>query len=79
MRRLLNRKIVEQDRKCAICHEEFIDYSDIVPGCQITEVRKEWEERGEMIIRTISKQHTGGATKKRDQPGWMGDGRSAIP
>jgi len=32
MRKLLNRKIVEQDRKCAICHEEFTDYSDIVPG-----------------------------------------------
>src|SRR5450759_5476725 len=31
MRKLLNRKIVEQDRKCAICHEEFMDYSDIVP------------------------------------------------
>ena len=31
MRKLLNRKIVEQDRKCAICHEEFSDYNDIVP------------------------------------------------
>jgi hypothetical protein len=31
MRKLLNRKIVEQDRKCAICHEEFTDYNDIVP------------------------------------------------
>ncbi len=31
MRRLVNRKIVEQDRKCAICHEEFTEYSDIVP------------------------------------------------
>ena len=31
MRRLLNRKIVEQDRKCAICHEEFTDYNDVVP------------------------------------------------
>jgi len=31
MRKLLNRKIVEQDRKCAICHEEFTDYSDVVP------------------------------------------------
>jgi hypothetical protein len=30
MRKLLNRKIVEQDRKCAICHEEFTDYGDIV-------------------------------------------------
>jgi hypothetical protein len=31
MRKLLKRKIVEQDKKCAICHEEFADYSDIVP------------------------------------------------
>jgi hypothetical protein len=31
MRKLLNRKIVEQDRMCAICHEEFTDYNDIVP------------------------------------------------
>jgi hypothetical protein len=31
MRKLLNRKIAEQDRKCAICHEEFTDCSDIVP------------------------------------------------
>ena len=31
MRKLLNRKIVEQDRKCAICLEDFTDYSDIVP------------------------------------------------
>ena len=31
MRKLLSRKIVEQDRKCAICHEEFTDYHDIVP------------------------------------------------
>jgi hypothetical protein len=31
MRKLLNRKIVEQDRKCAICHEEFTDYNDMVP------------------------------------------------
>jgi len=31
MRKLLNRKIVEQDRKCAICLEEFTDYTDVVP------------------------------------------------
>jgi hypothetical protein len=35
MWKLLNRKIVEQDRKCAICHEEFTDYSDIVPYADI--------------------------------------------
>jgi 5-methylcytosine-specific restriction endonuclease McrA len=31
MRKLLNRKIVEQDGKCAICHETFTDYSETVP------------------------------------------------
>jgi hypothetical protein len=31
MRRLLNRKIVEQGGKCALCHEDFTDHSDIVP------------------------------------------------
>jgi hypothetical protein len=31
MRKLLNRKIVEQNRICAICHEEFTDYNDVVP------------------------------------------------
>jgi hypothetical protein len=31
MRKLLNRKIAEQDGKCAICHESFTDYSEIVP------------------------------------------------
>ena len=31
MRKLLNRKIVEQAGKCAICHHEFGDCSDIVP------------------------------------------------
>src|SRR5215813_13276639 len=29
MRKLLNRKIVEQDRICAICHFEFKDYTDV--------------------------------------------------
>lgn len=31
MRKLLNRKIAEQSGKCAICHKEFAEYSDIVP------------------------------------------------
>jgi len=30
-----------------------------------------------MIIRTISKQHIGGVTEKKDQPEWITDGRSA--
>ncbi|MGC1362686.1 MAG: HNH endonuclease signature motif containing protein [Silvibacterium sp.] len=31
MRRLMNRKILEQKGKCALCEESFSDYSDIVP------------------------------------------------
>src|SRR5437879_4047234 len=31
MRKLLDRKIVEQDAKCGICHQPFTDYEDIVP------------------------------------------------
>ena len=31
MRKLLNRKIVEQNRQCAICQVAFTNYSDIVP------------------------------------------------
>jgi hypothetical protein len=31
MRKILDRKIVEQNRMCAICHIEFTDYNDIVP------------------------------------------------
>ncbi len=31
MRKLLNRKVVEQEGKCAVCHKEFVDCSDIVP------------------------------------------------
>ena len=35
MRKLLNRKIIEQGGKCAVCHEAFSDYSDIVPYADI--------------------------------------------
>jgi len=31
MRKLMNRKIREQGGKCAICHEEFTSYGDVVP------------------------------------------------
>jgi hypothetical protein len=32
IRKSLNREIVEQNRRCAICEEAFTSYSDIVPG-----------------------------------------------
>lgn len=31
MRKLLNRKIVQQNKICAICRGEFTNYNDIVP------------------------------------------------
>lgn len=31
MRKLLKRKIVAQESKCAICYEVFTDYNDVVP------------------------------------------------
>jgi hypothetical protein len=35
MRKLLNRKVRQQGGICAICHEEFTDYNDIVPYADI--------------------------------------------
>jgi hypothetical protein len=35
MRKLMNRKIVEQNGICPICNEEFTDYNDIVPYADI--------------------------------------------
>ena len=74
MRKLSNRKIIGQNRKCAICHEEFTAYNDIVPDHRDP---KGMEEPGETITRRISKQHTGGAMEKKDRSEWMTDGRSA--
>jgi hypothetical protein len=44
---------------------------------QTIRISKEWAEPREMIIRTISRQHIGGITEKKDQPEWMTDSRSA--
>jgi hypothetical protein len=35
MRKLMNRKVREQAGICAICHQDFTDYSDIVPYADI--------------------------------------------
>jgi hypothetical protein len=43
-------------------------------SCQITKSLKGWQEHGETTIQTIFKQHTGGATEKRDQLAWVTDG-----
>ena len=67
MRKLLNRKIVEQGRKCAICHENFTDYND---PYLTTGNRKEWAAGGETIIPTISKQRISGAMKRKARAEW---------
>ena len=73
MRKLPNRKIVEQAGKCAICEKEFIEYNDIVPDHKQP---KSWEELGEMIILRISKQSIGSAIQERAREGLMTDDRS---
>jgi hypothetical protein len=67
MRKLLNRKIVEQSgsAQSAMRHSPITTMS-----CQTTKTRKEWEEHGETTIQTISKQRTGGAMKKKDLREW---------
>ena len=44
MRKLLNRKIREQAGMCAICHEEFTDYNDIVPDLRIRGMGGAWRD-----------------------------------
>jgi len=74
MRTLLKRKIIEQNMKCAICHEEFTDYNDIVPDHRDPKgMGGAWRET---IIRIIFKQLTSGVTEKKDRSEWT-DGRSA--
>src|SRR5258707_11971097 len=43
-----------------------------------TKIPKEWEERGETITQTTSKQRTGGATGKKDRPELTADGRLTV-
>jgi hypothetical protein len=51
MRRILNRKIVEQNGICAICEEPFTDYNDVVPD------HKEPKGDGWSVERRPSRQH----------------------
>lgn len=74
MRKLLNRKIREQAGICAICHEEFTDYSDVSPDHRNP---KGMGERGATITQTTFKQYIGGVTTRRDQREWTVNGPSA--
>lgn len=39
------------------------------------EIRRGWAERGETIIRTISKPHIGGVTKRGDHSEWISESK----
>jgi hypothetical protein len=63
MRKLLNHKIRRQAGICAICHEEFTDYNDIVPDHR----NPKGMGPGATTIQTIFRPHTTGVTMKRDR------------
>jgi hypothetical protein len=64
MRKLLNRKIVEQNRSAEFA---TIYLQTITTSFRTTSIPKEWEERGETIILTISRPCIGGAMERKDQ------------
>ena len=67
LRKPLNRKIGEQDRKCAICHEEFTDYNDIVPDHKDPKgMGGAW--RDDHPDNTTFGLRAGSATLRRDRP-----------
>jgi hypothetical protein len=75
MRKLLNRKIGEQAGICAICHEEFADYNDVVPDHRNPKgMGGAWRDD----YPKLSRQCIGGVTKRRDQREWSADGRSSM-
>ena len=64
MRKLLDRKIVAQNGKCALCKER----SPITAtSCPTTSIPAAWAERGETIILKTSRLSIGGAMGKRDR------------
>jgi hypothetical protein len=69
MRKLLNRKIVEQDGKCAICHNEFADCSDILRPT--TSNRKAWVGLGKMTIPTMCRPYIGGAIFRKGREDYV--------
>jgi hypothetical protein len=74
MRKLLNRKIVEQNRMCAICHVEFTDYGDIVPDHRDHPKGMGGAWRNDHPDK-IQATH-GGVMGKKDRREWMTDDRS---
>jgi hypothetical protein len=55
MRRLLNRKVVQQNSECALCRVKFANYNDIVPD------HINPRGMGGALAQRPSRQHSGGA------------------
>jgi hypothetical protein len=64
MRKLLDRKIVAQNGKCAHCNGQFTNYSDVVPDHIHP---RAWTEPGETTILKTSRLSISGVTGKRDR------------
>jgi hypothetical protein len=75
MRKLLNRKTVQQPGYARSATKTSLITA---MSSRTTRIRKEWAERGGTIIRTISRQHIGGITKKGINENRMPYGRSVV-
>jgi len=72
MRKLLNRKIREQAGICAICHEEFTVYNDVVPDHRNPKgMGGAWRDDHPDNIQAVH----WWCTTRRDQREWTADGR----
>jgi hypothetical protein len=80
MRKLLNRKIVEPDRKCAFCHEEFPDCNDIVPDSRDRGLNRHPQPSPSLLGRSGTMPHSLPLTlgKKMRTPDRMNSSRSAT-
>jgi hypothetical protein len=72
MRNLLNRKIIAEDRICALANSR-----STTMWCQTMNVRREWAAVGATITRPMSEPSTGGVIRKtvnqtlvRERVGW---------
>jgi hypothetical protein len=71
MRKLLNRKIIEQDGKYATCRVAFRYYNEIVPAVSKP---KQLDQHEETMIRKTSRKHIADAFSKGSKRPHLGRG-----
>ena len=75
MRKLMNRKIGEQNGICPICHKEFTDYNDVVPDHKNPKgMGGAWRDDHPDNIQATH----WWCNEEKDQPEWMADGPSVL-